>query len=339
MTSYKLLEAYNIDLSVDHAIEAAITDAAIADRVYASALESFDPAVESEYEQLNVAAMEAEAANTSWFDRIRNAVSKFVAAIGTILSDISRKIRLFLTKTDAKKAEAEAKELEEKARREQIQNTAKAVGNIAYEVGKTAVPKVLFGLIQDRPHGIYQTIMSVVSNATNKTSLQRLSNATDVALKASKTKEKVDNFKRGAYRFFDKALHPFSKQYGKYDTPDKQGKRAAAESMQISIKELQKSAQIAGSEASELEKAMRRTTDMLKKSSNERPIDGSVLNEMRRDITDVYNEAIDIIRNRTNAIRSAIASFFKSNKSDDTKPSNVNMNVDNEKDDKDTKTY
>ena len=158
-------------------------------------------------------------------------------------------------------------------------------------------------------------------------------------MKASKTKEKVDNFKRGAYRFFDKALHPFSKRYGKYDTPDKQGKRAGAESMQISIKELQKSAQIAGSEASELEKAMRRTTDMLKKSSNERPIDGSVLNEMRRDITDVYNEAIDIIRNRTNAIRSAIASFFKSNKSDDTKPSNVNMNADNEKDDEDTKTY
>ena len=60
---------------------------------------------------------------------------------------------------------------------------------------------------------------------------------------------------------------------------------------------------------------------------------------MRRDITDVYNEAIDIIRNRTNAIRSAIASFFKSNKSDDNKPSNVNMNVDNEKDDEDTKTY
>ena len=352
MTSYELLEAYNIDLSVDPAIESLMDNAEIADRVYTSVLEQMDPAIESEYESIRRAAMEAEAATTSWFDRIRNAVSKFVAAVGNVLSSITRKLKLFFTKSNAKKAEKEAAELEEKIRKDQIKTIAKNVGDAAYTVGKAAVPKVLFGLIQDRPHGIYQTIMSVVSNATNQTSLQKVSNAADVALKASQTKEKADKFKRGVYRFFKKATHPFSKQYDETDTPNKQGKRASADAIEVSIKDLQKSAQIAGSEASELEKAMRSSTNMIQKAMSNRTIDGNAMNNMRRDVTDVYNEAIDIIRKRTNAIREAVSKISKGYTDSEgtkwsskkayqaeyerTKKSFAGIN---EPDDEDTKTY
>ena len=124
MTSYELLEAYNIDLSVDPAIESLMDNAEIADRVYTSVLEQMDPAIESEYESIHRAAMEAEVATTSWFDRIRNAVSKFVAAVGNVLSSITRKLKLFFTKSNAKKAEKEAAELEEKIRKDQIKTIA-----------------------------------------------------------------------------------------------------------------------------------------------------------------------------------------------------------------------
>lgn len=309
MTSYELLEAYNIDLSVDPAIESLRTNAEIADRVYFSVYEQMDPVIESEYANIRYAAMEAEAANTSWFDRICNAVSKFVAAVGNILSNITRQIRLFFTKSEAKQAEKDAAELEErmrieeKLRNEKIHSIAKNVGEAAYAAGKAAIPKVLFGLIQDNPHGVYQTIMSVVSNATNETSLQRLSNAADVALKASKTKEKVGKFKDGVYRFFKKATKPFTK--------NKDGKESQDGTAEITVKDLQKSAQVAGAEAAELEKAIRSSTGIIRKAFSNFSINGEALANMRRDITDVYNEAIDIIRKRTSAIRDVVSKMTK----------------------------
>ena len=86
---------------------------------------------------------------------------------------------------------------------------------------------------------------------------------------------------------------------------------------------MQKSAQVAGAEAAELEKAMRSSTGIIKKAFSNFSINGEALANMRRDITDVYNEAIDIIRKRTSAIRDVVSKMTKglSKSSDDSNKS------------------
>lgn len=312
MTSYNLIEAYNIDLSVDPSMENYLSQAAIADIAYSKALESFDPMVESERAYIDTAAMEAEAASESWFDRIKTAVSKFVAAVGNVLSNITRSIKLFFTKGEAKKVEADAAVLAEKERKENAKAFISAAGEMAYDAAKVAVPKITWGYIKDRPHGVYQTVMSVVSNATKGTALNDVSKATRAAFTVDKTKERASNVVKGAKGLVRKARRFFT---GSNDNEQSSSNsKNESEMKTISAKELQEAARIAGSEASDLEKASKATANTLKNMNQ--TTDPNLRSKIRADVTGVFNEAIDVIRDRLNSIRMAVSKLTKTGNSD-----------------------